>query len=298
MVFAILLVYDVFHGTGCEAKHLKYISKHTKPKKVPLDIPVDTKLVDLRYNNIQDIEIGTFSNLSQCAKLNMAGNSLTLIRPGMFQGLQSLKELDLRSNTIGDIEPGSFLPLKQCKNIWLSGNQLTCLRAGIFKGLDTLDVLDLYSNEISVIEPGTFSHTPRLRVLCLNQNQLKALIDKLNIIESLMSERRVLQRYQKHLKAPVEQLLDPLKSNKPFLFLGRNPLQCDWKMCWIKEAERVGWLKLSAITGAKPQCENYPGTPWDQVTLTCDVSGKQNDVTFEDLLAFLLSLNNLFDEKC
>ena len=267
MVYAILLVHDVFHGRGCEAKHFKYISKHTKLKKVPLDIPVDTKLVDLRYNNIQDIEIGTFSNLIQCAELNMAGNSLTLISQFMFKGLQSLKELDLRSNKIEDIEPGSFHPLTQCKNIWMNGNQLTCLRAGIFEGLNSLETLDLYSNEISAIEPKTFSHTPVLRVLYLNQNRLKVPIDKLIRI----------------------------KSKKSFLFLGRNPLQCDWKMCWIKEAERVGWLKLSVI---KPQCENYPGTPWDHVTLTCDASGKQNDVTFDDLLAFLLSLNNLFDEKC
>ena len=239
-------MHDVFPGRLCEAT------------TAPPYIPADAKLVDLKKNNIRNIEMGMFLHLNQCTELNMAENSLTHITPFMFQGLQSLDELDLSSNEIRDIEPGALLNLIKCTKIRLQDNQLTCLRQGIFEGLISLEILELSRNSISVIEPRTFSHTPVLRILYLNDNQLITLMDKLNQI----------------------------KSKKSYLYLGGNPLQCDSRMCWIKQAEQVGWLKIWGDGDGdrrRPQCRSGS---WDNVTVTCDVSGKRNDVTFDDLLFF------------
>ena len=203
-------------------------------------------MVDLQYNKISYIEPRTFLHLTQCTDLNMTGNSLTHIRRGMFQGLLSLKYLDLHSNTIRDIDSEAFLPLKQCASLWLPQNELTSLSAEMFKGLQSLDTLDLHSNQISVIERGTFSHLPLLRNLYLNNNQLITPMDEQDLAHS----------------------------QNIFLFLDQNPLQCDTRMCWIKQAERDRRITLhGGSLEEKPECVNYPGVYWDDVTLVCDISG-------------------------
>ena len=203
--------------------------------------------MDLYSNQIKDIPSGAFKHLWNCTELNMGKNRLTHIRKLMFDGLSSLVDLDLRFNQISDIDPGSFLPLQQCTYLWLPYNQLTCLRAGTFKGLESLDLLDLHSNKISFIEQGTFSHLPLIRVLYLNKNNLVTPMDEKDLIQS----------------------------QNLFLFLDDNPLlQCDSRMCWIKNAERDGRLKLNGRRNPKPQCVNYPAVHWDNIKLPCNVSGK------------------------
>ena len=179
----------------------------------------------------------------------MGGNRLTHIRTSMFQGLRLLKDLDLRSNKISDIDPGAFLSLQQCTDLWLPYNKLTCLRAGTFKGLVSLDLLDLHSNQISFIEDETFSHLPLIRVLYLSNNRLV----------TLMGEQWVIQ------------------SQNLFLVLSGNPLQCNSRICWIKQAERDGRVKWKKSCH-KPECVNYSGVHWDDVTLACDTSGKYDDI--------------------
>ena len=168
--------------------------------------------------------------------------SLSHIRRGMFQGLRSLRYLDLRSNAIEDIDSEAFLPLKKCTSLQLSQNELTSLRAEMLKGLRSLQTLDLHSNQISFIGPGTFSRTPLLN-LNLNNNQLIT---------------------------PMEEQ-DLPQSQNIFLFLDQNPLQCDSRMCWIKQAEQDRRIVLQrGRPEEKPECVNYPGVYWDDVTLDCD----------------------------
>ena len=163
----------------------------------------------------------------------------------------------MRFNQISDIDPGSFLPLQQCTYLWLPYNQLTYLKAETFKGLVSLDLLDLHSNQISFIEDGTFSHLPSIRVIYLINNNL----------------------------------VTPPKTR--FLFLDSNPLHCDSSMCWLKQAERDGRLKLASRgRGHKPQCVNYPGVHWDNITLICDESGKYNDILFNSLFFVLSQFTN------
>ena len=219
------------------------------------NLPNCTEL-NLSSNKIQDIPSGAFKNLSSCTELNMGKNRLTHIRTLIFDGLSSLEDLDLRSNQISDIDPGSFFRLLQCTHLWLPYNQLTYLGAETFKGLVSLDLLDLYSNQISFIEDGTFSHLPRIRVIYLSNNNL----------------------------------VTPPETH--FLFLDGNPLHYDSRMCWLKQAERDGRLKLSGRRDHKPQCVNYPGLHWDNITLICDESGKCNDITFNSLFYVLTQFTN------
>ena len=235
-----------------------------KLTEIPSDIPKEAKKVNLRDNKIQDIEDEALLNVTQWTELNMEGNRLTHIRTSMFQRLRLLKDLDLRSNQISDIDPGAFLSLQQCTDLWLSYNKLKCLRAGTFKGLVSLVLLDLYSNQISFIEDGTFSHLPLIRGLYLNNNLLVTIMDEQDLIQS----------------------------QNLFLFLDGNRLQCDSRMCWIKDAERDGRVRLQVKSrDHKPQCVNYPGMHWDNITLACNASGKYNDIIFNVFLYFFYSIN-------
>ena len=243
----------------------KYKRIGCKLTQFPSNIPKEAKEVDLRYNTILNLEDDAFLNLTQCTKLNMEGNILTHIKSGMFKGLQSLTDLDLRSNNISDIDPEAFLSLQECiENIWLGNNQLTCLRAGTFKGLVALDQLDLHSNQISFIEPGTFSDLPLISVLYLDNNRLV----------TPMAEQ------------------DLIQSQDLFLSLTKNPLFCDSRMCWIKEAERDGRIKLR---GSKSQCVNYPNVHWDDIKLPCSMAVEsrwnRSNITL-DLLYLFNSPNN------
>ena len=68
--------------------------------------------------------------------------------------------------------------------------------------------------------------------------------------------------------------LGPLK-----LQLQGNPLECDEKLFWIKEAEHSGlitWVKNRGDP-AVPECENFSNENWKDVTLSkMQLSGKSN----------------------
>lgn len=53
--------------------------------------------------------------------------------------------------------------------------------------------------------------------------------------------------------------------------LYRNPWQCDARLCWLREADRDGWLRLIAwVPDYALNCRNYPGVPWTEVDLGCE----------------------------
>ena len=63
--------------------------------------------------------------------------------------------------------------------------------------------------------------------------------------------------------------------------LGGNPFQCDWRMCWIKQAERDEWLTYTIYLqhGIRPECENFPDQDWDDIDLDCDVAEEQEEAS-------------------
>ena len=51
-------------------------------------------------------------------------------------------------------------------------------------------------------------------------------------------------------------------------------------MCWIKQGEREEWLSVhdtlqNGTEIDKPECVNYPGVDWDDISLTYAEVGKQ-----------------------
>ena len=62
-----------------------------------------------------------------------------------------------------------------------------------------------------------------------------------------------------------------------------NPLVCDARMCWVKQSGLISWTRLCG----KPECKNYPGVDWDNVTLDCLLTGRRFSRIIIDLSAIL-----------
>ena len=151
-------------------------------------------------------------------------------------------------NDINHIRDGAFRHLTVCTELYLYWNALTEVRAGMWEGLSSLTKLILYSNQISMIEVGAFNTLTSLEMLWLENNELVTLEEGL---------------FNTPLRTSFE------------LSLYNNPLQCDARMCWIKEVERVGhitWYTWSH--DGRPERKNQPGVLWDDITLNCTEPGQ------------------------
>ena len=232
----------------------KYDKKHCGLTQVPTDIPPTAKEVSLYFNDINEIPYGAFSHLTQCTFLSLQNNKLSHLASGMFDGLRALQVLVLSSNYIAKIETETFLHLTSCTWLSLKENRLITIRSNMFVGLQSLKKLILSQNIIFKIEPGSFANLIQLSTLLLSKNYLTTL------------DRKV---------------FSSLNLTSLYLKINGNPLLCDSKLCWIKQGEREEWLLIhdTDINGTelyKPQCVNYPGVDWDDISLTCPAVGKRH----------------------
>ena len=157
------------------------------------------------------------------------------------------KKAWVNHNFITEISVGIFSNLNSCVELVMDSNKLTVVKSGMFEGLKSLKLLNLGHNQITHIEPGSFSSL-KLDELYLDNNRLTKPMDQQELINS----------------QPIS------------ITLGNNPLQCDSRMCWMKQAELdklIIWNK--ELSWGEPDCENYPDVHWDDVTLYCPASGKK-----------------------
>ena len=164
---------------------------------------------------MNEIEAGAFSGLMNLHRLNLRNNDLKEIRADTWMGLPSLKELFLGSNKIENLPSEAFMGLTKVVFMHLANNDLNQIRGDMFEGLFALEDLYLHGHDIS-LEPGAFVKLPYLNWLNLETNKLETL--------------------------KMRAFLDPTYPDKhpPKIFvpLGANPLTCDEKLCWLKEAKK------------------------------------------------------------
>ena len=101
----------------------------------------------------------------------------------------------------------------------------------MWDGLSTLEELWLSSNQIKLIEAVGFRDLSELKIPDLSKNQLTTLSEDILAPEIIYESSSTLH-------------LNP----------NDNPLHCDQKMCWLKDA-RMRYMKLTGTL----TCENYPG---------------------------------------
>ena len=101
-----LLTVLFLDGATCQEE---YIASFRGLTEVPDDIPANSTVVSLYYNNIIAIPANNFFNLSRCINLVLGANQLSHIEPGTFNGLSSLEMLYLAFNKIEEVNSPMWL---------------------------------------------------------------------------------------------------------------------------------------------------------------------------------------------
>ncbi|XP_053300371.1 leucine-rich repeat-containing protein 4B [Pleuronectes platessa] len=106
-------------------------------------------LINLRYLNLGMCglkDIPKLTALLRLEELELSGNRLEIIRPGSFQGLESLRKLWLMHSQVSVIERNAFDDLKSLEELNLSHNSLHSLPHDLFTPLHQLERVHLNHN--------------------------------------------------------------------------------------------------------------------------------------------------------
>ena len=205
------------------------------------------KKLILNDNKLRVIQTGVFSKLISLERLQLSDNNIERIEMGALNGLVSLNDLDVTSNGLRVIESGTFSQLQALKRLQFTVNKITRIHAGAFSKLISLEYLGLAYNELRVIEPGTFSQLPALGELMLTGNKLTTL------------PWTIFRDTAGNINHPAHLVL----------YLSENPIRCDTALCWMKQSEQDGWLELWTSNN-RPICSDYAGASGE----VCSLQGK------------------------
>ena len=217
----------------------------------------------IENNPLTTIEQGAFNGLGILHTLSLYKTKLTYLNAHMFQGLANLEILDLgHGGTIQSIADGTFAELNAVTELGLQGHNLTAITTGTFKGLYALSNLRLQENRVSSIDDRSFWDSSNLRSLWLEDNQLSEL--RYELFEGLYALHQIWLSGN-----PLHTVRSTVFTDQPRplqLALGGGiPLQCDRRLCWLKQQEENG-LVTYRLPANKPNCK------WS--LLDCSPKGK------------------------
>uniref|UniRef100_A0A146LLJ9 Leucine-rich repeat-containing G-protein coupled receptor 6 n=4 Tax=Lygus hesperus TaxID=30085 RepID=A0A146LLJ9_LYGHE len=124
----------------------------------------DLRVLDLAGNKITTIDGGLFNGLSQLHDLLLGHNEITRVPKDAFDGLIRLQVLDLESNLIEDVHPQAFVKIKQLEDLNLGNNIFPTLPTD---GLDRLLHLKTFNNARLRVFPSP-DKFPRVQTLVLS----------------------------------------------------------------------------------------------------------------------------------
>lgn len=156
------------------------------------------QLLDLRNNNLSDVNSDALTGLVSLRVLNLANNKIENLPQGLFSNSRELREVHLQNNSLYSLAKGLFHRLEQLLVIDLSGNQLTSnhIDEGTFSGLIRLIVLNLSHNALTRIDRLTFKDLFFLQILDLRNNSIgfiedNALLPLYNLHTLNLAENRL-----------------------------------------------------------------------------------------------------------
>lgn len=179
-------------------------------KSVPSQIPNSVKKLDLQGNSISVIKATDFKDLRRLRSLNLMKNQIETIEKGAFQDLVGMKRLRLDRNRLRQIPDLLFANMPDLQRLDLSFNKIKRIGQRTLKGSQVLKNLQLDHNEITCISKDTISGLQNMIYLTLNNNNLTTLPEN---IFSGMTRLKVLR-------------------------LRENQFSCDCHMIWLSR-----WLQ-------------------------------------------------------
>ncbi len=126
------------------------------------------------YNNIIDIEDGTFKGMSYLKCLNVNHNKIYRLTHGMLEGLSNLVNLNIWNNRISSINDDVFRDMPKLEFIGLSGNNLNVLPDGLLKNINSKSLF-FRVNKLESFSPKIINNSTNLEMLVLGYNSLTSL---------------------------------------------------------------------------------------------------------------------------
>ncbi|XP_052566883.1 peroxidasin isoform X2 [Culex pipiens pallens] len=201
---------------SCQQRTVRCVKQQLD--KIP-EMPLDTNIVDLRYNHIREVPTDAFAGLSHLHTVFLNENQLRRIEPGAFRGLPGLKYLYLNKNRIVEVAPSAFDSLDRLQSLYLHFNNITTFEKGTFSNMAALERLFLYGNQIRRIPEGAFAGLPALKRLRLDDNPLECDC-------SLLWFRRVLHEARQTLLATSSCATPEQLVGKSLADLGEDDFHC------------------------------------------------------------------------
>uniref|UniRef100_A0A8D9BIR0 Leucine-rich repeat-containing G-protein coupled receptor 6 n=1 Tax=Cacopsylla melanoneura TaxID=428564 RepID=A0A8D9BIR0_9HEMI len=166
-----------------------------------------------------------FTNLTTLNKLDLSGNPLRIIEPGVFDPLTSLEYLMLNRCNLTYISPSAFDSLNHLKTLELSQNNLKSHIDWtlVLGNLGKLDTLDLRRSGINNLPDNVFANNTWLRNLNLAENELIDL-DVATTLGQNLVHLDSLDLSNCHLKGPLSEDAFINATKLRTLYLSGNPL--------------------------------------------------------------------------
>ncbi|KAG8038033.1 hypothetical protein G9C98_006358 [Cotesia typhae] len=148
-------------------------------------VPTNTTILDLRFNDIVDLQPGTFHGLKHMDTILLNDNKVKHLSANTFIGLPRLRILYLYKNYITSITPGAFSHLPNLRQLYLQNNKLMEILPNTFSNLPRLERLFLHNNQLKKIPAAAFENIGSMTRLRLDSNDLVCDCDLLWLVERL-----------------------------------------------------------------------------------------------------------------
>lgn len=133
----------------------------------------------------------TFDKLQNLHTLDLSFNLIEKLVMGSFLGLNNLRKIDLRGNPIVSLEPGCFLGLSRLPSLYLNNFSIPVISGDTFEGLDSVKSVSLYNNSIKYLKTGALSNLENLEILDISKNNIErsnpkdfSALSKLKLLDS------------------------------------------------------------------------------------------------------------------
>ncbi|XP_043911416.1 leucine-rich repeat-containing protein 17-like [Protopterus annectens] len=158
--------YDSSHFVDCKDLSLM---------EIPKAIPQGTWMLDLKHNNLSEVDMDSFGELWSMKILIISHNQINKICSEAFTSFGFLEKLDLSNNWLTELPQDFSNSLVSLRELKLSNNRLQMVKFGSLQHLEKLEKLDMSGNWVYSLEKGTFRGLSKLRYLYLQRNRITVL---------------------------------------------------------------------------------------------------------------------------
>lgn len=246
------------------------------------NINIYLKLLDLRRNQITEIEPDAFYDVTNLKTLLLGSNNIQTLENKVFNGLNSMEKLDLSNNKIGNIAPNTFClspvfivaftHFYRNLTLVMDENILSEIQNNTFYTMKQLSHLLLKYNMISHIDKSAFNNNKYLKQISLVGNMLASIqgeiFSKLALVSLDLSNNTIHTIEPGSFSAMTNSTLSlennpltsigwniffknisyepELKGALPTLYLGGNNLTCSRQACWLLYGLEREWIQLTS----------------------------------------------------